>query len=248
MERYIVTPNLPNGKVNRVISSSSSFKILYKSLKNLGIDSIKIDSCMNLLPQISDHADMQVCYMGEGLFICAKNGNLNINLENSKIIYTNRELNSKYPADILLNTAIVGKYAICNKKNTSEEVIEILQQKNINIIDVKQGYGKCSVCIVSDNAIITEDESIHINAIKNRIDSLLIKKGYVNLPGFDYGFIGGATGKINKDLLSFTGTIDHHPNKEEILNFLKKYNVKPIFLTDRKIFDIGSIIPITEIF
>ena len=44
------------------------------------------------------------------------------------------------------------------------------------IINVKQGYAKCSICVVSDNAIITADKGIAKAAIQNRIDVLEITR------------------------------------------------------------------------
>jgi hypothetical protein len=64
-------------------------------------------------------------------------------------------------------------------------------KKNFNIIDVKQGYTKCSVLPVSNNAFITDDISIYNQCVSFGIDVLYVGKGDVSLPGYNYGFIGG---------------------------------------------------------
>ena len=121
------------------------------------------------------------------------------------------------------------------------EKTETLQQ-----INVKQGYSKCSVLIVDENSIITEDLKIHEAALLRGIDSLLIQKGFVKLEGFDFGFIGGAGFKTSISRMAFTGTINNHPNKEKIINFLAKKNITVEFMSSENIFDVGSIIPIKE--
>ena len=72
---------------------------------------------------------------------------------------------------------------------------------------------------------------------------LKISKGSVYLPGFDYGFIGGASGKIADDEIIFNGDISKHPDYKNIMSFLCKHNVKAVSFKD-KLEDIGSIIPI----
>ena len=147
----------------------------------------------------------------------------------------------RYPEDIEFNCVHVGKSLICNRKHTHSEIIKYAENSNINIINVNQGYAKCSVCVVSDNAIITEDDSIAKNATENGIDVLQIKKGFVKLPGYDYGFIGGSSGLIEKELIVFNGNIENHPDFDRIHKFCEHYNVKILSLSDEVLCDIGTI-------
>ena len=73
-------------------------------------------------------------------------------------------------------------------------------------ISSRQGYSRCSVCVVSDNAIITADEGICRSAEAHGVDVLKIRPGYIDPPGFDYGFIGGQASKFQtQSLLSLEG-------------------------------------------
>ena len=36
------------------------------------------------------------------------------------------------------------------------------------------------------------------------------------------------------------------PDKDKIINFLREKEIEPVFLTEKPIFDVGSIIPIRE--
>lgn len=93
---------------------------------------------------------------------------------------------------------------------------------------------------------MTADRGIGLAARKAGLEVLLIDPGHVALEGFSYGFIGGAVFKISRSKLAFTGTLDKHTSKKEILNFLENHQVEPVFLTEKPIFDIGSGIPIIE--
>jgi len=156
---------------------------------------------------------------------------------NIDIITVNNPESCEYPRDIGLNAAAVGGCVICNAKYTNEE---ILKRAN-KIIDVKQGYAKCSTCVVGDNAVITSDVSIYGAALKNNIDALLIESGHINLDGYNYGFIGGCSGLTDKNKLAFTGNIALHPDYEAIKNFCGDRGVEIVSLSDEKLYDYGSI-------
>lgn len=142
--------------------------------------------------------------------------------------------------NIGLNAVNLSNVFIHNLKYTDPVLIENVKDKNL--INVKQGYTKCSVAVVSDNAIITSDKIIAQKAKEVSIDVLLIPPGDIILPGLDYGFIGGCCGLIEKDLMAFFGDLNYFNYGNEIKEFLYKHNVKPIYLRKGKLIDRGSIL------
>lgn len=72
---------------------------------------------------------------------------------------------------------------------------------------------------------------------------LRIRPGYIELAGFDTGFIGGAAFRISERALAFTGRLDSHPDRADIEAFLRSRGIEPVYLTDRPAFDIGSAVP-----
>ena len=115
------------------------------------------------------------------------------------------------------------------------------------IIDVKQGYSKCSVCICNHNTVITDDISIYNALLQyDNINSLLVEKGSVRINEYNYGFIGGCCGLIDKNLLLFNGDLSTHTDFDKIQKFLYDNNVKYIDVKNKPLTDIGSIIPIIE--
>ena len=147
-----------------------------------------------------------------------------------------------YPNDISLNAAMLGNYLICNIKYTSEKILEYAKKSNKKIINAKQGYAKCSVCIVDENSIITSDKSIYKKALQNNINALLIEKGHIDLNGYNYGFIGGCSGLIDRNKLAFTGDIILHPNYRDIKKFCDDRGVEIISLSKKKLYDYGSLL------
>lgn len=163
---------------------------------------------------------------------------------NLDVIIEENPISCEYPRDIGLNAAMFGDNLICNVKHTNKKILDFAKKSGKNIIDVKQGYAKCSVCIVDEHSVITSDVSIYKEAARNKLEVLLIEKGHINLNGYDYGFIGGCSGLIHKNILAFTGNIKFHPDYETIKNFCEGRGVKIVSLSWQKLYDYGSIFKI----
>ncbi|MDO8602899.1 MAG: radical SAM protein [Candidatus Omnitrophota bacterium] len=141
---------------------------------------------------------------------------------------------SAYPADIIYDACSLGK-SIIRYDGKIEKHIERLSAK---FIKVKQGYAKCSIAPVDGESIITSDKSINDVWGKN---SLLVTPGHIKLPGYDTGFIGGASG-VHKDKVFFTGVLKSHPDGYAIRDFIKKRDKKAVELCDGMLRDVGSIL------
>ena len=147
-----------------------------------------------------------------------------------------------YPYDIEFNCALVGKSLICNRKYTNSKILEAITENGCKIINVNQGYSKCSVCIVSENAIITEDKGIANACRKEGIDVLLLETRGVKLDGYDYGFIGGSSGTLGDGRIVFASCIENHTEYKSISDFCVKYGKTPVSMSDEPLYDVGSII------
>ena len=106
-------------------------------------------------------------------------------------------------------------------------------------IFVKQGYTRCSVCKINENAIITADKTIADAASSHGVDVLTISPGHVTLDGYDYGFIGGASFTY-RDKIFFFGRIEDHPDHLKMRDFAEKHSAKLISLSDLPLCDIGG--------
>ncbi|MCR5636802.1 MAG: hypothetical protein K6F76_06485 [Clostridiales bacterium] len=245
MVSYVTDPNLPCGKVNTVIADADD--CLINTLRCFGISVIKTQSCKTLPFFEQRHADMQCIHLGNNRIIIAKGCEyLILPLSNLgfDVITADCELKEAYPENVLLNGCIAGDKLICNPSTLSKCVLSLYDENKI--IKTKQGYSKCSVAVVSYNAVITADEGIFKVCTDNKIDCLKIKPGYIKLEGVNYGFIGGCSGKLGKDILCFNGDLSTHPNYEDIKSFTRNYGVYTENLGQYELYDIGGILPVLE--
>lgn len=159
-----------------------------------------------------------------------------------KIIKGERKLEKKYPNDIAYNVGRIHNFAIHNFKHTDEVLKYYLRKENLEFIHVEQGYTKCSMAVIGDNAVITSDYPIYKKLTDLGVDVLLIEPGHIRLDGYPYGFIGGTCGNLSKQNLVFSGKFSSHPDNLKILKFLRKYEKNVIWLSDNEAIDIGTII------
>jgi len=195
-----------------------------------------------LYDAVQGHPDMLIHISGNNIVVHKSMNNEFIQKlisQNYKVYKSNSTLKTKYPYNICLNSLSIGNLFVHSINFTDTILLSL--SKNRKLINVKQGYTKCSTCIVNDHAIITSDISIAKALSIEKIDVLLIPPGDILLPGLDYGFIGGATGLIEANVLAFYGHLDHYLYGTDVLGFLKKHNVEPAFLRNGKLIDRGSI-------
>ena len=216
-----------------------------KSLKNLGVKIIKVPPCNNLYNAIKGHVDIQLNILSkiEKKVIVQKDINDSFKKEltnnNINFIESKNSLGEKYPSNIALNSLILDNYFIHNLNFSDENLLE--SQKNKTLVNVKQGYTKCSSLVVNNNSIITSDKGIYNSLLKHNFDILLLPPGDIILDGLDYGFIGGTGGLISPSTMAFFGSLEKYAYGEEVKKFLKKHNYKPIYLSNSKLYDRGSL-------
>ena len=147
-----------------------------------------------------------------------------------------------YPGDCAYNVAKVGKKVIGNLAYTDSVIKKMYEDFGFELINVKQGYTKCSLCIVDDNSVITEDEGLYKILTEHGVDIIKISAGEVLLKNFDNGFIGGASGFIGHNNLAFYGDISKCSYYNQLKKFINDRKVNIICLLQTKLKDFGSIL------
>ena len=254
MKRIIKTPCLPENNVASVLISSDYPDLSDALLNKFNISTIQVQRNNALTDDIASHPDCVFVQLNDRIAIADKTVYENIvnylTIEESEdkfSLYKSFEtISSPYPGDIRLNVRVISDMILCNTKYIDETIQDFADKYCYRLIHCNQGYVACSTVLLNNNALITDDETIHRSAQKNAIDSILINKGSVKLKGRNYGFIGGTCGMIGKNLLAFTGNLDTHSDAELIKSFLKKHSVDYIELNDGPLMDIGGIIPFSE--
>jgi len=217
------------------------------NLADMGFEIIPVQLTDRTAEPLSGHPDIQLFIHGRNAFIhpSAPADFISLLEKYCNIIICETELTDTYPGDAAYNIVSTGGFAIHRVDCTEPSIKQYLLENNIRLINTNQGYSRCSTLIVDDESIITADRSIHKSAAGAGLDSLLIESGYIDLPGYDYGFIGGASGKFNNTIL-LTGTISHHPDYIRILDFIEARGLELKILSRNRATDTGSILIIEK--
>lgn len=191
--------------------------------------------CEKIQPSVSAHPDMTLTQIKD-VFVCSPDSfDYYSQFLGEKLIKGKTELSTHYPLDIAYNVLIYKNHAFGKADYIDQVVKEELQKSNIKLVNVGQGYAKCSACICSEG-VITADESIYKACCENDINALKITPGFVELKGYEYGFVGGASGVLN-GVLNFFGDIRNHPDYNKIKDFCDFD-----FIPDFPLTDIGTIL------
>ena len=182
---------------------------------------------------LSCHPDMFMCKMGVS--------------DDSEIIsyfmQNETRLSSEYPKDIPFNAACTGKYFIHNLKYTAPVLLKRAEELGLEMVNVRQGYAKCSTVIVDEDSVITYDRGLGKACTEAGMNVLLITPGHILLPGYDTGFIGGASGRVGNTVI-FNGDLSSHPDHEKIVRFIEERGLDVRWFPEWPLTDIGSIISI----
>jgi hypothetical protein len=238
-------------KVRAVIVDGRAAHLMEKRLLSMGIEVIKTLKHPRLYDAVSFHPDMVICPVGAGKMVVEPTM-YNYFSEilsgyGTVVLKGKTELSRNYPLNIAYNIAVTGNKAFLYLRHADKAIVDELRKNNTILINVKQGYTKCSTAVVDDNSIVTADRGIYPAALKNGVDALLISPGHIELEAFDYGFIGGCCGRIGESLLAFSGNPSLHPDWAVLSEFLEKRGITAVPLFDGPLMDVGSIIPVVAI-
>ena len=220
---------------------------LLSALEKYGFETILMPPADYLQKGVSSHTDMLIFIGFDRLFCHRLYYSKNKELIDRLAEHTGLELtlsdeptDEKYPRDVLFNACAVGNRLICNKNTVSKLIIDAAGKNNYEIINVPQGYTKCSICVVSDNAIITADQAIAKACAVSDIDVLTVSEGHISLPSYDHGFIGGASGLCDNNVY-FCGSLETHPDADRIIDFCKSHGKSAVSLSKNVLLDVGTV-------
>ncbi len=236
-----------------IIIDSRMRNVEKNMLKYLGYRLVEIQRSNNVYAEISSHVDIFTTKIGDTLIIeKSKYEDLEFMLKNTEYnIECGREkIGLNYPEDIKYNVCILGNYAIHNFKYTDKHVLKRLKENDYELIDVEQGYTNCSIAVIDDNSVITQDKKIAEKLIANNISVLLLdytpdiklKNEYGNYSNMS-GFIGGAIGKVDNNIIVF-GDLDKIDKDNKIRDFIESRNLKIIDFKGLDVIDYGGIVEV----
>ena len=208
-------------------------------LAYLGFKLFETGEISEIKSSISTHPDMQICMLEknkalvyDGLFDYYSF--LFPDISFIKI----SDVGAIYPNDCILNIASVGENIILTKFQY-EKLKRFISGKKT--IFTKQGYSKCSTCILNSNAILSADRGICKSVEKSGIKAYYLPDDEITLKGFKNGFWGGCSGLIGDGKLFFNGNIENLSCFDELCTVLNKEKIEPLYIKDIPLTDNGSI-------
>ncbi len=198
-----------------------------------------------LPPSLRLHGDLTFVYLGDGVAVCApesyeyyKKALEGLPIE---LIKGGKSLGRTYPDDCAYNVATVGKRLFGKIKAADRVLIKKAEEMGFKIIDIKQGYAKCSVCPVTENAALSADPSFIRAAEREGVECLKVTNESIALKGFDTGFFGGTFFMAGKDVCSAKGDLRKHPDIGRIERFLERFGIRAENRTEGSLTDFGSL-------
>ena len=224
---------------------SDKYPCFVREIENLGHTGISSDT-VDIFPiPEQKHADMQILPINNDIFLINECTVLAEKLPKERLLFCNKKAGKKYPENILLNFLFLNNILYGKLSAIDKNLIDFCEENNIKTVNINQGYARCSTLVLNEKALITSDLSIEKALKKDGVEVLLISSGNIILDGYDYGFIGGASGKIDENTVVFLGNITNHPDYRRIENFCENHNISiKIICKDMPLTDIGGIVKI----
>ena len=229
--------------VKATIVLSEEHPQFHAALWRRGIHTLAVRRCDLLDSPVASHADMQLLALdSQTVLLSPYQPELKVQLSQLGLtVLTGPALEKEYPRDVPYNAVRLGNNYICNHKMVSTMARSFWQKLGCCEIAVKQGYASCSTCVVDERSIITADAGIAGAATAAGLCVLQIRPGFIQIPKYDTGFIGGCSGRID-DAVIFTGKLESHPDGAQMRSFIKSRGMQIVELADSPLIDIGGLI------
>lgn len=224
---------------------SDKYLCFVREIENLGHTVISSDT-VDIFPiPEQKHADMQILPINSDIFILNECTVLAPKIPNDRLIYCDKKAGKKYPENIILNFLFLNNTLYGKLSAIDKNLIDFCEENSIKTVNINQGYARCSTLVLNEKSVITSDLSIEKALKKDGVEVLLISSGNIILDGYDYGFIGGASGKIDENTVVFLGNVTNHPDYRRIEIFCENHNISiKIICKDMPLTDIGGIVKI----
>ena len=193
-------------------------------------------------PQISNHPDIFFCLSDGILYYAPNTPSIIIQLlSDNEIILKkgNTPVGWKYPHSAIYNAVITERYFIHNTNITDESLA--LSKSVRKVINIKQGYGRCSLLPLKNDSFITSDRGIFKKLAEDNLDILYVNPEDIVLPGVNHGFFGGTAGAFGNQVF-ILGSLNYFKDGKKVKGYFYKLGYEVIELYDGSLYDEGSIL------
>lgn len=233
-----------------ILIGKPAFNIYADELMRYDFTPIPLPPENRLSKTVQTHADTLVYSDGATHIINAEYAELLPESITEKMKKAPETPNGAYPNDTVFNALPLGRYLFARLASLSPTVRIAAEGNGLVPVNVKQGYARCSTLALSGaRAAVTADECMAAVLESNGIRVLRITPGHIELPGCDYGFIGGASFVYEPysccslhemhQAVYFFGNLRTHPDFDKIVSFLYGFGYKAVCLSG-KLTDYGG--------
>lgn len=237
--------------LNLIVDYKTSEKEVNRLL-SFGFNLVPTDRVSSLYEAIDGHPDMQFFAINEKIIAhkdISKNQGELLHKLGASVTLGNSSLSLPYPHNIPYN-ALLAPDLLMHKLDATDQVIlkeikELQKSKEIKLINVRQGYSRCSCAYIGNNSFITEDIVMADHLLSLGKNVFYQKHSNVYLEGFDFGFIGGAVSLISiegEELVLISGSLDSYSYGKELKIFLSQRNIRYECICGGTLMDRGTII------
>ena len=236
-----------------ILLSRRAYDAYADALAAYGYTAVPLDADPTLPALNADHADTLI-FRAHTTLLAAKPliDSLPEPLRD-RFIAADHTPHGSYPGDTALNALTVGRHLFARTASLSADVRRAAAAEGLEIVDVKQGYARCSTLPLSAvNAAITADEGMARAMEACGVDVLRITPGHIDLDGRSDGFIGGASfvdepfcccSLHMPPLVGFFGSPGSHPDGARIRAFIESHGYR-MLTTDGRLRDLGGAVVI----
>ena len=156
--RFLRDPHLPE----RPVACAAAAESAARSLERLGIRVLSPAPEPALPEEVRTHTDMVLLPLGGNAALLSPNQTALAEAlrETGFVVRFGQAPAGAYPADIPLNVLIGRDFILGNLPHADAGLLRWAEQTGRKPVSVRQGYAKCAVCPVTEDAYITDDPGI----------------------------------------------------------------------------------------
>lgn len=204
-------------------------------LAALGYQALPLEPLPGLNRIVADHADTLFFDCGE---LLTSREVAELNRLGERVMVSSDCPRGDYPGDIRFNALALGKSVYGRLDALSPDVKALAERRGMKLVNVRQGYARCSVLPLTD-AAITADIGLAAAMRREGVEVLTIPPGGIRLEGCGYGFIGGASFvDFEKRRAVFFGSFGDSPG-EPVRAFCRAHGFEPVELPG-ELTDVGG--------
>ncbi len=169
---------------------------------------------------LSGHPDTALFYDGTTLIVAPNTPRKIVAaLRKHHVAYTvgKKPSTAGHPHLAAYNAAGTGALLIHHTPFSEETILQ--HYRNQEIINVTQGYTRCSTLLLDSTHLITSDEGIATRCRKAGKQVCTVSPQEIVLPGLPYGLFGGCCGLSGKTVL-IAGSLKYLAEGEKIRHFI----------------------------